>query len=88
VFTAVNYKICGRDSVVGTQTVYELGGSGLEPRWVAAFFLHLPRPVLKPTQLCVKGYSGSFPVMKWPERGAGNLTPSSDEVTAVVERFV
>jgi hypothetical protein len=36
-FTSVNYKNCGRDSVVGTQTVYELGGSGLEPRWGGIF---------------------------------------------------
>jgi len=32
VFTSVNYKICGRDSIVGVPTVYELGGSGLEPQ--------------------------------------------------------
>jgi len=37
-FTAVNYKICGRDSVVGTQTVYEVCGSGLELPWGTAFF--------------------------------------------------
>jgi hypothetical protein len=86
ILTSVNYKICGRDNVVGTATVYELGGSGLKPRW-GRHFSHPSRPVLKPIQLSVKGYSGSFPGVNWPERGVGNLPPSSAEVTANVWGF-
>ena len=86
ILTSVSYKICGRDSVVGTGIVYELGGSGLEPRW-GRNFSHLSRPTLKPIQLSVNGYNGSFPGVNWPERGVGNLPSSSAEVTAMVEGF-
>ena len=87
IFISVNYKICGRDSVVGTATVYELGGSGVRTPVEAAFFTP-GRPALKPIQLSVKGYSGSSPGVNWPERGVGNIPPSSAEVTAMVEGFI
>jgi hypothetical protein len=62
VFTSVNYKICGRDSVVGVPPVYELGGSGFEPqRDEGRHFPHPSRLALKSIQLSVKGYSCSSP---------------------------
>jgi hypothetical protein len=43
-FTSVNYKICDWDSVFGTPSVYELGGSGLEPQGGGIFHTLLDWP--------------------------------------------
>ena len=41
--------IGGKDSVVGIETRYELGGPGFESRW-GRYFPHPSRPAPKPTR--------------------------------------
>ena len=52
--------IVGRDSSVGTATLYGLGGPGIEPL-LERNFPHPSRPALGPTNLLYIGYRVSFP---------------------------
>jgi hypothetical protein len=65
----------GRDSSVGIETGYGLGGPGTESR----FFAHVQTgPGALPAS-CTMG-TGSFPRVKRPERGADHPPSSSAEV--------
>ena len=52
--------LVGRDSVVGTETSYELDGSGIESRW-GRDYLHPFRPTVGYTQPPIHWAPGLFP---------------------------
>jgi hypothetical protein len=70
---------CGPGSSAGIATDYGLDGPGIESRWGARFFAHVKTgPEAHPASWTMG--TGSFPGVKWPERGADHPPPSSAEV--------
>ena len=77
----------GRDSSVGIATRYGLDGRGIEYRW-GRDFPRPSRPALGPTQPPMQWVRGSFPGIKFPERGVHHPPPSSAETEERVELYI
>ena len=66
-------------SSVGIATAYGLDGPVIESQWGGAFSASVQTdPGAQPASYTMG--TGSFPRVKWPERGADHLTPSSAKV--------
>ena len=79
--------IWDRDSVVGTETRYELDGLGIESRW-RRDFSHPSRPALGVHPASYTMRTGSFSGVKRPGRGVDHPPPSSTEVEGRVELYL
>ena len=76
--------IGGRYSSVGIAARYELDGPGIDSQWRAIFSAPFQTgPGAHPASYTMG--TGSFPAVKWPERGVDHPPPSSAAVEGRVE---
>jgi hypothetical protein len=79
--------VVGLQFSVGIETVYGLGGHGIESRWGRNFPLP-SRPTLGPTQPPTQWVPGNFRWVKRPGCGVKHPPPSSAEVKETVELYL
>jgi hypothetical protein len=86
-FGVVIVFFSGPGSLVGIVTAYRLDGPGIESRW-GQDFLHLSRPVLRPTQPPVQWVPGLSRGQGAARHEADPSPPPSAEVKNRVELYL